>query len=127
MKALLLCLLLAVPVYSADQSFIITDGGSLKRGLDIYFGFRASTREASLEETARAVEAATYVQAFAEASYAWQSTSPEKAPFRLPPDQLNAEEFAKIVQKYLNDHPTRLREKAQVLVFDALKAAFPRK
>ena len=44
-----------------------------------------------------------------------------------PPDQLNAEGFAKIVQKYLSDHPARLREKAQLLVFDALKAAFPRK
>ena len=84
MKALLLCLLLAVPVYAADQSLIITDGASLKRGLDIYFESRASTREFSIEETARAVEAATYTQAFGEACYAWQSTSPDKAPFRLP-------------------------------------------
>jgi Rap1a immunity proteins len=125
MKALLLLsLFLATPIYAAEQSFIITDGASLKRGLDIYFD---STREANSEDTIRAVEAATYTQAFGEACYAWQSTAPDKAPFRLPPDRLNAEQFAKIVRKYLSDHPERLREKAQVLMFDALKSAFPRK
>ena len=128
MKAFLLSLLIGASMYAAEQSFIITDGVSLKRGLDIYFEFAGgSTREANYEEITKAVEAPTYIQAFGEACYAWQSTAPDTAPFRLPPERLKAEDFVKIVRKYLSDHPEKLREKAQVLVFEALKSAFPRK
>ncbi|HWY52592.1 MAG TPA: Rap1a/Tai family immunity protein [Chthoniobacterales bacterium] len=126
MKALFFALLVASTA-EAQQSYVITDGKSLKDGLDIYLEFRAGTRRVTWEETMRAAEAATYTQAYAEACYAWQSTAPDKAPFRLPPERLNAEEFVKVVQKYLNDHSERLRDKAQILLFDAIKSAFPRK
>ncbi len=43
MKALLVWLLLAAPIYAAEQSFIITDGTSLKHGLDTYFEIRGAT------------------------------------------------------------------------------------
>jgi hypothetical protein len=106
---------------------MITDGQSLKDGLDIHEEFLAGTRKVTWEETVRGTEAATYTQAFAEACYLWQMKFPNQAPFRLPSDQLIAEEFAKIVHKYLKDHPDRLHERAEFLVFDAVVAAFPRK
>ncbi len=111
----------------AQQTYIITDAKSLKEGLDIYLEFRAGTRRVTWEEAVRATEAATYTQAFAEACYMWQQKSPEKAPFKLPSDQLIAEQFAKIVHKYLSDHSNRLGERAEFLVFDAVVNAFPRK
>jgi hypothetical protein len=82
MMILLFCSCLAA--VHAQQTYVVTDGKSLKEGLDIYLEFRAGTRRVTWEETIRATEAATYAQAFGEACYAWQSTSPEKTPFRLP-------------------------------------------
>jgi len=126
MKPLLLALLLASTAH-AQQSYVITDGKSLKDGLDIYLQFRAGTRRVTWEETVRGTEAATYTQPFAEACYMWQMKTPETTPFRVPSDQLIAEKFAKIVHKYLSEHSDRLGERAEFLVFDAVVSAFPRK
>ena len=125
--AITLCLLAWVSLQAAEPSYTITDGKSLKDGLDIYLEFRAGTRRVTWEETVRATEAATYLQAFAEACYMWQMKSPDEAPFSLPSDLLIFQQFAKIVHKYLSDHPDRLHERAEFLVFDALTSAFPRK
>ena len=127
MKVLLLCLLMTVPLYADEKSIVIDDGASLMHGLDVYFDVRNGAPEPSHGEALRAVEAATYTQAFLAASYISEGTCPDKAPFRLPPHGVNAEEFAKVVHKYLSDHPERMHEDAHVLVFDALKAAYPSK
>jgi hypothetical protein len=123
--ALLFCFCFAGAVH-AQQTYIITDGKSLKEGLDIYVEFRAGTRRVTWEEAVRATEAATYTQAFAKGCYMWQQKAPEKAPFTLP-HELIAEQFAKVVHKYLSDHPDKLGEGAEFLVFDAVVSAFPRK
>jgi hypothetical protein len=41
------------------------------------------------------------------------------------PDEATAGQLAKVVVKFLNDHPERLHEDAFGLIHDAFKAAFP--
>src|SRR5437899_12925203 len=68
-KALVFCLLALSPLQAAGPSYMITDGQSLKDGLDIHEEFQAGTRKGTWEETVRGTEAATYTQAFASACY----------------------------------------------------------
>src|SRR5438105_15781335 len=104
MRGLVFCLLLSVTVQGADQTYIISDGQSLKDGLDIFEEFQGGTRRVTWEETVRASTAVTYAQAFAKACYLWQHETPNQAPFHLP-SPLMADQFAKIAQKYLKEHP----------------------
>jgi len=103
----------------------ITDGRSLADGLDLFEKSQAGT-SVTWPEAAKATMAASYAQAFASACVVWQTKFPGQAPFNLPAG-LTPEQFVKVAHKYLNEHPNRLHDRAENLLFDAIVAAFPRK
>jgi Rap1a immunity proteins len=125
MKALAFALLLSTSASLLAGTGVITDGQSLADGLELYERSQAGT-SVTWPEAAKATMSASYAQAFASACVVWQTKFPHEAPFRLP-SGLTPEQFVKIAHKYLKDHPDRLKERAEFLLYDAAVAAFPRK
>ena len=125
MKALVFYLLVLSATTAASATYMITDGRSLAEGLDMFEKSQTGT-SVTWPETVKATMAASYAQAFASACVVWETKFPAQTPFNLPAG-LTPEQFVKLVQKYLKEHPDRLHERAENLLFDATVAAFPRK
>jgi hypothetical protein len=124
-KALVFCLLLVTVAAEASDPHIVTNGQSLATGLDLYEKSKTATSIA-LEDVVTGVMAAAYTQAFVSSCYVWMEKFPKDAPFSLPL-HLTTEDSIKIARKYLAEHPDRLHERAEFLLFDAVVAVFPRK
>lgn len=124
-KVLIFCLLLGTVYAEASVPYIVTDGQSLANGLNLYEKSKTATSMA-VEDVVTGVMAAAYTQAFVSSCYVWVKKFPKDAPFTLPL-HLTAEDSIKIARKYLGEHPDRLHERAEFLLFDAVVAAFPHK
>jgi uncharacterized protein involved in tolerance to divalent cations len=124
-NALIFCLLLVTVARASDSPSIVTDGQSLGNGLQLYQKSKTASSMA-LEDVVTGVMAAAYTQAFVSSCYVWEEKFPKQAPFNLPL-HVTTEDSIKIAQKYLAEHPDRLHERAEFLLFDAVVAAFPRK
>jgi hypothetical protein len=124
-KAFIFCLLFVTVAKGSDSPSIMTDGQSLANGLQLYQKSKSSSSMA-LEDVVTGVMAATYTQAFVSSCYVWEQKFPKQTPFNLPL-HLNTEDSIKMAQKYLAEHPDKMHERAEFLLFDAVVAAFPRK
>lgn len=77
-------------------------------------------KDVNLNEAARC---AGYIQGIHELTRLYQAT---KLPtLYCPPDTVTMGQVARIVEKYLRDHPAKLHEPGSILVTDAAKEAFP--
>ena len=70
---------------------------------------------------------ASYIIGSADASLFYSQLYSSEVPFRVfcAPKEATYAQYVKVVVKYLRDHPERLHESRQLLVQDALHAAFP--
>jgi hypothetical protein len=126
MKTIVLLLLLSATVYGAGQQSVISDSQILKDGLDIFDESASGARQFTCDEAVKAATAATYTQAFGSACVVWQEKFPGQAPFHLPLP-MKPIQFLYVVHQYMKDHPEKLSEKPELLMFDAVVAVFPRK
>ena len=125
MKILVICLLVLLSSTTRGATGVVTDGKSLLYGLDLcQRGVAGDSLDC--EETVIATSAASFTQSFAAACHVWETKFPNQCPFNLP-STLMATEFIKIAHNFLREHPDRIHESAESLLFDAIVAAFPRK
>jgi hypothetical protein len=109
---------------AGNGSGAITDGNSLSEGLRLFYK-GADRGELTRGESESAFAAISYLGGFLGGCGIWQVESQHNAPFQLPKEGLGTMQFAKIVNKYLQDHPDRLHIKAEFLLYLALRDSFP--
>jgi Rap1a immunity proteins len=124
MKLLLVfAFLSAATACGGESGFPITDGNSLSEGLRLWKKLDAHGNLSSTE-VASAFHAVGYLEGFLGGCGTWYALG-SNTPFKLPKEGLGPQQFVKIVDKYLSDHPDRLHLMVDGLLFLALRDSFP--
>jgi hypothetical protein len=118
-KVLFALVFLLMVTISEGAIHPISDGNSLSEGLRLL-----NNEKTTVSEDQTGLVAMSYVQGFLHGcAVSWSAN--RNLPFTFPKEGLGTQQFLKIVQKYLNHHPDRLHERAEFLLFLALRDSFP--
>ncbi len=123
LAGIVLIVILSGPVFGEVAP---TDGNSLLEqcndAIRIYDGKGLYVPEAGL---AKSTFCGGYVTGFIDVNNAHWKVDNLKTNYICPPDQIHPIQIIRVVHKYLKDHPEDLHEYRGILVFRALKQAFP--
>jgi hypothetical protein len=111
------------PLSRGDTEPGISDGNSLAEGLKA-FNTLLDGGSLTRNQEYQAFCASSFVQGVFSGCAMWNILSPN-TPFEFPKQGLQTRQVIKIVSKHLNDHPERLHENAEFLIFSALRDSFP--
>jgi hypothetical protein len=126
MKSLLSSILLLLTLHVPDVEaapFVISDGLSLQQAFKLVDRIEAN-ETLTKDELISAFSAMGYLRGFLGMAVGWSRNDPS-APFKLPEKGIGVGQLQQIIVKFLADHPERLHESADRLLYDSLVQAFP--
>jgi Rap1a immunity proteins len=107
---------------SGDQPH---DGNSLLRDCTSAIRLADGVAGISEDDVRRAMFCSGYLSGFLDAHALTTSFNGGKKLFCLPESGISGEQAARVIVKFLQDHPERLHESARILAMIALQMAFP--
>ena len=107
----------------AKAEWEVTDGNSLARGMALVKRAQASG-VLTADEKNTALSTVNYLRGFLGSSSLW-SRIDKASPFKFPQDGIPTIQLEKVVDKYFANHPEKLHESADFLVYLALMESFP--
>lgn len=119
--------LFIISILLAYPGTAISDGKKLLRQCETIVNYKEGKdiSKLTIADTEEAMYCLGYIQGTMDMNHFYQTSIGDNAMFCLPNKEINNTEAAKLVIKYMREHPESLREEESFLVQSAFSERFP--